>query len=309
MFPVAVNNLFEIRRDDQSAVALLYPEIGALSSFGSIEGKVFRSNGVTPVQGANVIARRIDNPLNEAVSCVSDYLIEGNGRYTLFGLTPGDYKIEIEPIDPSFTGGSGVGPFTASNTDKSFQDPVPHGFFTGGDQTIASDENQALIVMVTAGQTLIDQNIIASTSLTTTSSTSSTSSSSSSSSSSSTGGGEISEIEPNDTVSSAQRVELPVTISGDASVSDTGEIELGSDTGASVVISDLFKFTLTNSTSINALLAVESSSETDDLDLVILDEFATDIIESSSQTGNSDELLSLFLDAGTYLIGVGAFSG
>lgn len=296
MFPIAVNSLFEIKRDDQSAVALLYPENNALNSFGSIEGKVLRSNGSTPVQGANVIARRIDDSQNEAVSCVSDFLLQNNGEYRLFGLTPGQYRIEIEPIDLNFTGGSGVGPFSASKTDQSFQNPVPEGFFAGPNQPITTVENEALVINVSAGQKITGQDIIASTQVTTSSTSSST-------------GGTTNENEPNNTVGTAQVVTPPITINGAASSTDTGEIELGSDTGAMVVISDLFKFTLGNDSNLNALLTIDSTNSTDDLDLVLLDEFATEILDSSSQTGNDDELITGLLEAGTYLIGVGAFEG
>lgn len=302
-FPVAVNDLFEIRRDDASSVSLLYPNASQLVNFGTIEGKVFRANGTTPVQGANVIARNINNPKLEAISCVSDYLIENNGKYTLFAVPPGDYRIEIEPIDLSFTGGSGIGPFTETKSSKSFQNPVPKGFYTGPNLPITENENEALIIMVQAGQTLSNQNIIASATATTTSSTSS------SSSSSTTGGGIINEIEPNDEVAFAQEVQIPIEIMGNASSADDGEIELQSDSGSSIIISDLFRFTLTNNASISALLTIESDLSENDLDLVLLDEFAVDILDASSQTGNADELVTQVLTPGTYLIGVGAFSG
>ncbi|MBI3309255.1 MAG: pre-peptidase C-terminal domain-containing protein [Candidatus Melainabacteria bacterium] len=301
LFPIAVNDLFGILTDDVSQASLLYPNFAELDKgFGQIDGFVFRSDGMTAIQGANVIARNVSDPKLTAISCVSDYLIENNGRYTLFAVPAGDYKVEIEPIDLSFTGGSGVGPFTESKSDKSFQSPVPKGFYTGPDKPITTDESQALIIMVAAGQKIEGQNIIASTSVTTSGGSSTTSS---------TSGGIVAESEPNDTVDGAQAVQLPVTISGSAAASDDGEIELSSDTGSSVVISDLFKFTLTSTASINALLMSDSSDDLNDLDLVLLDEFATDILDASSQSGTDDELISKSLQPGTYLLGVGAFSG
>ena len=296
MFPVAVNDLFIIRRDDASAASLLYPDQSTLAGFGKIEGKVFRGDGTTPISGANVIARNVNDPTLEAISCVSDYLNDGTGLYTLFAVPPGDYTIEIEPVDLSFTGGSGVGPFTASTTDLSFQNPVPNGFYTGPNKPITEVKEQASIVTVQSNQTVSNAHIIASTSA----------SSSSSTSGSATG---INEIEPNDSVNGAQVITPPVTISGNASSSDTGEIELSSDSEAMIVISDLYKFTLSSPASINALLTIQSESTSDDLDLVLLNEDGSDIIESSSQTGNIDELISRSLGAGTYIIGVGAFSG
>lgn len=297
LFPVAVNDLFEIRRDDTSGVSFLYPDQSMLGGVGTIEGAVLRSNGVTTVSGANVIARNINDPLNEAISCVSDFLDNGTGSFTLFAVPPGDYRVEIEPIDLSFTGGSGVGPFTTSKTDESFVDPVPKGFYTGPNMAITTSESEALIVSVAAGQTVDNVNIVASTSLTTSGGTTSGTLA------------QINEAEPNDSVDTAQVVSPPVKISGNASFTDDGEIELSSDTGSSVIISDLFKFTIGSSTTVNSLLTIESSSDENDLDLVLLDGAATEIIDTSSQTGNVDELISKSLKKGTYLLGVGAFSG
>lgn len=299
MFPIAVNDLFLIRRDDESAAALLYP--GSLSMFGRIEGKLLRADGITPVLGGNVIARNINDPTLEAISCVSDYLSNETGSYTLAAVPPGSYRIEIEPIDLSFTGGSGVGPYTNSKSDKSFQNPVPKGFYTGPNQPIVTDQSQALIVNVAEGQTISNANIIASTSA-----TSSTSSSSSSSSGSTSN---VNEVEPNDSVNSAQSLTIPTVVSGSISSNDTGELELTSDTGSMIVISDLFSVEFSQSTSLNALLTIESTSQNDDLDLVLFNADGSLILDSSSQSGNVDELISKTLPAGSYLLGIGAFSG
>lgn len=296
MFPVAVNDLFIIRRDDASAASLLYPNQSQLTGFGKIEGKLFRSDGMTPVLGGNIIARNVNDPTLEAISCVSDYLNTGTGSYTLFAVPPGDYTIEIEPIDLSFTGGSGVGPFTASKSDISFQNPVPKGYYTGPNLPITEDKSQALIVNVQANQTVSNANILASTSA-------------GSSSSTSGSGTNTDEVEPNDLVSQAQVITLPTTVSGSASSTDSGEIELSSDADAMITISDLYKFTLTESGSINALLTIESESQNDDLDLVLFNSDASDILDTSSQSGNTDELISKALQPGTYILGVGAFSG
>lgn len=297
-FPVAVNDLFIIRRDDISSVSLLYPNESELTMFGKIEGKVFRNDGMTPVLGTNVIARNIDNPTLEAISCVSDFLNDGTGSYTLFAVPPGKYKIEIEPIDLSFTGGSGVGPHTKSKTDKSFISPVPEGFYTGPNMPVTPDETKALIVEVQAAQTVSDANIVATLNIIPLFSSSS-------------GGNQttISEIEPNNKISGAQNITPPVKISGMAASTDEGEIDLLGDAGTKVVISDLFEFTISQSFSISALLTIESDSLEDDLDLVLFNANATDIIESSSQTGNVDELISRTLESGTYLLGIGAFTG
>lgn len=206
MFPIAVNDLFDILRDDKSSVSLLYPNSSELNNFGSIEGALFRSNGTTKIYGANIIARNINNPIIEAVSCISGYL--GNSSdFKLFALPPGDYKVEIEPIHPRFFGGSSVGHFAEISTDLSFQNPVPHGYYTGTNQPITTDINSALVIHVASGQAVKGINIIGSTILSSTSSSSgstssstsgstsgSTSSSTSGSTSSSTTGGPVGQV-------------------------------------------------------------------------------------------------------------------
>jgi len=299
MFPIAVNDLFTIQRDDQSAAASLYPNSTTQSNFGTIEGKLLRSDGKTVVLGGNIIARSVDDPILEAVSCVSDYLANGTGTYLLSAIPPGSYTIEIEPVDQSFTGGSGVGPYSASKTDKSFVSPVPKGYYTGPNQPITTDRNSALIISVSAGQTISGANIIASTSVTTSSSSSSSSGTIS----------QLTEIEPNDSISESQIISLPTIVSGSASLSDSGELELTSDTGAMITISDLYKVVLNDSTSFNAALTIDSSSQQDDLDLVLFNSDGSQILDTSSQNGNTDELISTTLGAGTYLVGVGAFAG
>ena len=165
MFPRGVNELVDLMQDDISALSLLYPNKTELIKFGKIEGKVFRSDGITPVLGANVVLREINNPLVNAITCVSDFLANKTGSYVFFAVPPGNYTIEIEPINPSFVStshaGPKVGPYTKSPNDKSFENPVPKGFYTGPDMNITSDPSKALIINVSANQTIKDVNIVA----------------------------------------------------------------------------------------------------------------------------------------------------
>ena len=160
MFPIGVNDLFVIRRDDASAISFLYPNEPELTKFGKIEGKVFRDNGL-PVLGANVIARNIDNPRLEAISCVSDYLADKTGSFTLFAIPAGKYWIVLEPIDVQFTGGSGVGPYSDGLFSGSFRDPVPTGLYTGPNLPITNYKSRAQIIEVKAGEIVSNINIIA----------------------------------------------------------------------------------------------------------------------------------------------------
>lgn len=125
--------------DDMAWISKLYPNNAYSANYGVISGFVFFSDGVTAVQGVNVIARRVDDPTtpeNEsmriAFSVVSGFLFTGNPGQSITGdntagssfgsrnpaligyyeipVTPGTYTVQIENIDSSFTGGSSVGP-------------------------------------------------------------------------------------------------------------------------------------------------------------------------------------------------------
>lgn len=125
--------------DDMAWISKLYPNSTYASNYGTISGFIFFSDGITHVQGLNVIARRVDDPntpQNEsqriAVSVISGYSFTGNPGQTISGtnstgssfgsrnpaligyyeipVTPGTYTIQTENIDSAFVVGSSVGP-------------------------------------------------------------------------------------------------------------------------------------------------------------------------------------------------------
>jgi len=125
--------------DDMAWISKLYPNSAYSANYGVISGFVFFSDGITAVQGVNVVARRVDDPStpeNEsqriAFSVVSGFLFTGNPGQSITGdntagssfggrnpaligyyeipVTPGTYTVQIENIDSSFAGGSSVGP-------------------------------------------------------------------------------------------------------------------------------------------------------------------------------------------------------
>jgi len=127
--------------DDVAWISKLYPASSYASSYGTISGFVFFQDGITALQGVNVIARRVDDPSTPedeskriAVSAVSGFLFTGNPGQSLTGdntggssfgsrnpaligyyeilVTPGTYTIETENIDSAFVGGSAVGPLS-----------------------------------------------------------------------------------------------------------------------------------------------------------------------------------------------------
>lgn len=141
MFPKLLSDEMQtLAPDDIAWISRLYPGSTFATTFGTIEGTIFFSDGQTPAQGVNVIARQVEdgNPANgdesrrNAVSVVSGYLFTGNpgqsvtgtnpgssfgsrtptliGFYRIPGLLPGNYTIEVESINEGFDAGSGVGP-------------------------------------------------------------------------------------------------------------------------------------------------------------------------------------------------------
>ncbi len=151
MFPILVcqarkdAGLPVLAPDDVSWISKLYPSAQTAATYGVISGTIFFSDGVSHVQGANVIARLVDDPSTSqdesrrvAVSCASGYLFTGNpgqsvtailggpedntngdmngsrnstliGHYEI-SVPPGTYTVEVESISSDFTGGSSLGP-------------------------------------------------------------------------------------------------------------------------------------------------------------------------------------------------------
>ena len=145
MFPVAFcqsrksAGLPILSPDDAAWISKLYPGATLASTYGTLSGFVFFSDGITAVQGVNVVARRVDDPSTTvdeskriAFSVVSGFSFTGNPGQAITGdntngssfgsrnpaligyyeipVTPGTYTIQVENIDSSFVGGSSVGP-------------------------------------------------------------------------------------------------------------------------------------------------------------------------------------------------------
>lgn len=167
MFPTSFAGSDEkLRPDDVASIALLYPRESFAPSTGKIRGRIFMPDGVTPFQGANVVAKNIDNP-SAIYGIVSGYLASNpsdptsgssdpslKGFYELSGLLPGRYTIEIEPVRPDFKGGSSVGP-----VDPPISLPGPAEFYNDGESN-SDDPGAMTVIEVTAGQTREDINII-----------------------------------------------------------------------------------------------------------------------------------------------------
>jgi len=145
MFPILMtggeDQMISPAADDIAGISALYPGATFASSTGTITGYIYFSDTVTQAQGLNVIARLVSDPLNTAVSNVSGDLHTGDngnpfvqsatpglttpspfgshndnqlGLFTIPGLPPGNYTVEVEAINNSglnpFVGGSGLQP-------------------------------------------------------------------------------------------------------------------------------------------------------------------------------------------------------
>ncbi|HZS06909.1 MAG TPA: pre-peptidase C-terminal domain-containing protein [Blastocatellia bacterium] len=170
LFPFSLSNQQPIlSQDDKAQISQMYPNPAMSSTVGTIRGKVLLSDGVTPFQGANVIARRIDDPLTVAVTSISGFRYRGTGSsqnfgsldgslqglYEITGLPPGNYTVEVEPIYPEFIGGSGVGPL-----DPPTDLPGPAEYYSGAAESGNDGPASAAILSVGGGQTLDNINII-----------------------------------------------------------------------------------------------------------------------------------------------------
>ncbi len=170
MFPLLISrHQARLHADDVAALSSIYPDPRFAASTGTIQGRVLMPNGVAGFQGANVVARRISGiPL--AVSAISGDRFIGNRRprggngvfdprlrgvYRIVGLPPGRYTIEVEPIHPAFTGGSGLGPL----------DPPPplvggREFYSGAMESNDDGPRRIALVRVEAGAIVEGADII-----------------------------------------------------------------------------------------------------------------------------------------------------
>lgn len=165
-----------LRLDDIAAVSSLYPT-GDFFGAGRISGQVLLPDG-TGFQGANVVARKVDDPELTAVSSVSGFLHAGTredpenfgsdspellGFYEIRGLPDGRYTVEIESINPLFNGGSAVGPL-----DPPEALPGPPEFYSGAEESASDDPtSQVEIELISPNNRVQEINIILNTTSTT----------------------------------------------------------------------------------------------------------------------------------------------
>lgn len=107
-----------LKPDDIAAISALYPTDGAAQSLATLSGAILDS-GQQPFRGANVVARRQDDPVCQAVSAISgrsctplvddlkrttllgDACLDGGvarGAWRIEGLAEGQYTVEVSEL-------------------------------------------------------------------------------------------------------------------------------------------------------------------------------------------------------------------
>jgi len=161
--------------DDLAWISKLYPQAtnssgkqSFASAYGSVTGTVFFSDGITPAQGVNIIARNATAPTANAVSAVSGDKFTGNTGQTvtcldpknptpqtcanlgdptgsrdpsLIGhfeipLPPGTWTLSVESVFADFTGGSSLTPLDPPIPIPGTFSSTSHVSVTAGGQTI-----------------------------------------------------------------------------------------------------------------------------------------------------------------------------
>lgn len=315
--------------DTKNALSNLYPTQEYINSRGAISGRVVLRSGSTdiPINGVNVIARRIDQsgsyppalgtvayttsittdpdgvPMEPNLQPITDSLVTvssavtglefGPGNYRIGGLPPGQYIVEIQQINPNALDGSSIGPLFN-------QFPLPaEEFYNGPDESgLPTDINSVFTpVVVAAGQNTSGIDIVFN-------------------GLSPVAPALLGESEPNDITKKAQKVEgLPVELTGSASTSDGSKLKVTLSSTVSDKIEDLYRISVPNGGRFYIIL--EPVTGNGDLDLYL---FTSTVSKKKSSLSDpnlldlsagrdANELIAASLSAGNYLIGVTAFPG
>jgi Matrixin/Carboxypeptidase regulatory-like domain len=100
MFPIAfaAGSIAQrtLKADDIAGISDLYPDGGFGTTSGSISGRVTKDG--QPIFGAHVVAFDL-----AAHSMVGTFTLNGQGQFSMGGLSPGPHVLRIEPLDDADT--------------------------------------------------------------------------------------------------------------------------------------------------------------------------------------------------------------
>ncbi|MGZ5472341.1 MAG: fibronectin type III domain-containing protein [Thermoanaerobaculia bacterium] len=117
-----------------------------------------------------------------------------------------------------------------------------------------------------------------------------------------------SEVEPNESTSEANPFALPGTCTGAAAASDPGDFIVTYSGGATDDVEDLWRITLGSSGTVTATTTFTSSG---DIDIFLFRVSGSSVtpLANSSKVNTTSETFTMPLTAGTYYIGVSAYTG
>jgi hypothetical protein len=284
---------FALTLDDQMSVSSLYPSDSFATSTGMIQGQVLLPDGTTGLQGIDVIARKVDDPVNSAVSAISGTSfrvragrgaddVSQRGAFQI-PVPPGNYTLEFRPLSAD------IGPLTTVF-------PLPGGrqFYqasgtpsqTAGPAVPAS----ATPVTVTAGQVTTVKFVAAG--------------------KAAPAPQAITQVKPDGSPVTAQLLPVSATVSGNVSPMDPAQITvfLGTDSSGNVIqdkLENLYRLVVPETSILTLFLQPKDKVV---LGLYLMHGFlgganppGTGAI-SLSDTGARS--LQLVADPGTYVIGV-----
>lgn len=89
--------------DDMAALSSIYPAATYAATTGTLKGVVVAKDGTSQLTGINVIARRLDGPLDGAISRISGDATQGllgaDGSFVITGLVPGaSYVVYVDQL-------------------------------------------------------------------------------------------------------------------------------------------------------------------------------------------------------------------
>ncbi|MBL4711482.1 MAG: hypothetical protein JKX75_03100 [Gammaproteobacteria bacterium] len=146
MYPFICRDSSSLHLDDEISLSSLYPAADIDNNLGILQGNLVNLAG-DAILGANVFA--VKTTTGEAVSSVSDYLLQDTGFYKLY-LPAGNYKLHANSINTLFNGGSSIGPYADTILSESFTTPHPIT------ETIYQDAvtNDDAIITIVSNQTV-----------------------------------------------------------------------------------------------------------------------------------------------------------